>query len=183
MVTLKLSMKRRRPKSLLVVVAAAMRHRKAQSHRLDAFTKRGCKRRLRLRTRLCAQTKETIMRIPAILQGEARTRFLQGIAFGAVAAMTIGFIWGGWVTGGTARTMSAMAESSGRMSILVPMCVAQFTAADGAVAKFKAAGSYSKDNVIGEFVKTVASTSMDYSFARACAAGVEAELSRTAAKT
>ena len=43
------------------------------------------------------------MRIPAILQGEARTRFLQGIAFGAVAAMTIGFIWGGWVTEGTAR--------------------------------------------------------------------------------
>lgn len=123
------------------------------------------------------------MRMPAIFQGEARTRFLQGIAAGAVAAMTIGFIWGGWVTEGTARTMSAMAESSGRMSILVPMCVAQFTAVDGAVAKFKAAGSYSRDNVISEFVKTVASTSMDYSFARACAAGVEAELSKTTAKS
>jgi hypothetical protein len=46
------------------------------------------------------------MRIPAILQGEARTRFLQGIAFGVVAAMAIGFIWGGWVTEGTARAMS-----------------------------------------------------------------------------
>jgi hypothetical protein len=123
------------------------------------------------------------MRMPAILQGEARTRFLQGIAFGAVAAMTIGFVWGGWVTEGTARTMNATAENSGRMSVLVPMCVAQFTAADGAVAKFKAAGSYSKDHVIAEFVKTVASTSMDYSFARACAAGVEAELSRPATKS
>src|SRR6476660_2922872 len=61
--------------------------------------------------------------------------------------------------------------------------VAQFTTADGAVAKFKAAGPYSKDTVIGEFVKTVASTNMDYSFAKACAAGVEAELSRTAAKS
>jgi hypothetical protein len=79
--------------------------------------------------------------------------------------------------------MSAMAENSGRMSILVPMCVEQFTAADGAVAKFKAAGAYSKDNVIREFVKTVASTSMDYSFAKACAAGVEAELTRMAAKS
>jgi hypothetical protein len=118
------------------------------------------------------------MRIPAILQGEARTRFLQGIAFGAIATMTIGFIWGGWVTGGTARSMNAMAESSGRMSVLVPMCVAQFTAADGAIAKFKAASSYSRDSVIGEFVKTVASTSMDYSLARACVAGVEAELSK-----
>jgi hypothetical protein len=123
------------------------------------------------------------MRVPAILQGEARTRFLQGIAFGAVAAVTIGFMWGGWVTGGTATAMSAMAESSGRMSVLVPMCVAQFTAADGALTKFKAAGPYSRDNVIGEFVKTVGSTSMDYSFARACAAGVEAELSKAATKS
>jgi hypothetical protein len=63
------------------------------------------------------------------------------------------------------------------------MCVAQFTAADGAVAKFKGASSYSRDNVISEFVKAVASTNMDYSFARACAAGAEAELSRTAAKS
>lgn len=123
------------------------------------------------------------MKIPAILQGESRTRFLQGVAFGAVAAMTIGFIWGGWVTGGTARIMNASAESSGRMSVLVPICVAQFTAADGAVAKFKAAGSYSRDGVIGEYVKTVAANSMDYSLARACAVGVEAELSKTATKS
>lgn len=123
------------------------------------------------------------MRTPDILQGEARTRFLQGIAFGAVAAITIGFFWGGWVTGGTAKTMTAMAETNGRMSVLVPICVAQFTAADGAIAKFKAAGSYSRDNVISEYVKTVAATSMDYSFARACAVGVEAELSKTATKS
>jgi hypothetical protein len=123
------------------------------------------------------------MRMPAILQGEARTRLLQGIAFGAVASMMIGFIWGGWVTAGTARSMTAMAETSGRMSVLVPICVAQFTAADGAVAKFKAAGSYSRDSIIGEYVKTVAATSMDYSLARACAAGVETELSKTATKS
>jgi hypothetical protein len=183
LLTLELSMKRRRPKSLLVVVAAAG----APSE--GAISQAGILHQARMpaasaaaNALLCA-TKETVMRIPAILQGESRTRFLQGIAFGAVAAMTIGFIWGGWVTGGTARTMSVVAENSGRMSVLVPMCVAQFTAADGAVAKFKAAGSYSRDNVIGEFVKTVAATSMDYSFARACAAGVEAELSKTATKS
>ena len=79
--------------------------------------------------------------------------------------------------------MTAIAETDGRMSVLVPICVVQFTAADGAVAKFKAAGSYSRDNVIGEFLKTVASTSMDYSFARARAVGVEAELSKTATKS
>src|SRR6185437_390089 len=85
--------------------------------------------------------------------------------------------------GGTARDMSAMAENSGRMSVLVPMCVAQFTASDGAVAKFKAASSYSKDTVVGEYVKTVAATNMDYSFAKACAAGVETELAKTATKS
>jgi hypothetical protein len=59
------------------------------------------------------------MKIPAILQGESRTRFLQGIAFGAVATMTIGFVWGGWVTGESARIIRATAENSGRMSVLV----------------------------------------------------------------
>ena len=121
--------------------------------------------------------------VPAFLQGEARTRFLQGIAFGAVATIAIGFMWGGWMTGNTARAMSANAERSGRMSILVPICVAQFTAADGAISKFKASSSYSRASVVSEFVKTVASTSMDYSFAEACAAGVEAELARAAAKS
>jgi hypothetical protein len=123
------------------------------------------------------------MNMPAILQGDARKRVLQGIAFGAVATIAIGFIWGGWVTGDTARSMSAISENSGRMSVLVPMCVAQFTASDGAVAKFKAASSYSKDTVVGEYVKTVGATNMDYSFARACAAGVDAQLAKTAAKS
>jgi hypothetical protein len=128
--------------------------------------------------------KAEFMKVPAILQGEARTRFFQGIAFGAVATMAIGFVWGGWVTGETARIMSITAETSGRMSVLVPLCVAQFTTTEGAVARFKTAGSsYSKDNVVSEFVKNVASTNMDYSFARACAAGIEIELAKTATKS
>jgi len=77
------------------------------------------------------------MKVPAIFQREARTRLLQGIAFGAVATMTIGFIWGGWVTEESARIMRAAAENSGRMSVLVPLCVAQFTATDGAMARFR----------------------------------------------
>jgi hypothetical protein len=121
--------------------------------------------------------------VPAILQGEARRRFLQGIASGAVATIAIGFMWGGWITRDTARAISGNAERSGRMSILVPICVAQFTTADGAISKFKASSSYSRASVVSEFVKTVASTSMDYSLAEACAAGVEAELARTATKS
>jgi hypothetical protein len=124
------------------------------------------------------------MKVPSILQGEARTRFFQGIAFGAVATMAIGFIWGGWVTGETARIMSITSETNGRMSVLVPLCVAQFTTTEGAIAKFKAAGSsYSKDNIVSELVKNVASTNMDYLFAKACAAGIETELAKTATKS
>jgi hypothetical protein len=54
---------------------------------------------------------------------------------------------------------------------------------DGAVAKFKLASSYSRDNVVSEFVKAVASTNMNYSLARACATGVEVEIARTATKS
>ena len=123
------------------------------------------------------------MKIPAILQGEARTRFLQEIAFGGVATMTIGFIWGGWITGESARTMRATAENSGRMSILVPLCVAQFTAADGAIARFKTGSVYSRENLVSEVVKSVASTKRDYALAKACASGIDLELTKAATKS
>jgi hypothetical protein len=127
--------------------------------------------------------KGDIMKVPAIFQREARTRFLQGIAFGAVATMTSGFIWGGWVTGESARIMRATAENSGRMSILVPLCVAQFTAADGAIARFKTGSVYSRENLVSEVVKSVASANMDYALAKACASDIDLELTKAATKS
>jgi len=123
------------------------------------------------------------MKIPAIFQGAARTRLLQGIAVGTVATVTIGFIWGGWVTGESARIMRAAAETSGRMSVLVPLCVTQFTAADGAIARFKTTSVYFRESLVSEVVKNVASTSMDYSLARACVTGIDLELAKTATKS
>ena len=123
------------------------------------------------------------MKIPAILQGEARTRFLQGIAFGAVATIIIGFAWGGWVTEESARIMRVSAEDNGRMSVLVPLCVTQFTAADGAITRYKAASVYSRENLVSEVVKSVASTRMDYALAKACARGIDSELARAATKS
>ena len=121
------------------------------------------------------------MQVPSILQGESRTRLLQGIVIGAVATLVIGFSWGGWVTGTKAKSMTSAAETSGQMSVLVPLCVAQFMATDGAVAKIKMT-QYGHDDVIREFVKKVVDTQMDYSFARACAAAVDDALAKTAAK-
>ncbi len=97
--------------------------------------------------------------------------------------MTIGFIWGGWVTEESARIMRAAAENSGRMSILVPLCVAQFTAADGAMARFKTSSVYSREDLVSDVVKNVASTNMDYALAKACASGIDLELAKAATKS
>jgi hypothetical protein len=121
------------------------------------------------------------MEVPSILQGQSGTRLLQGIAIGAVATLVIGFSWGGWVTDTKAKSMAFAAETSGQMSVLVPLCVAQFMATDGAVTKIKMT-QYGHDDVIREFVKKVVDTQMDYSFARACAAAVDDALAKTAAK-
>lgn len=121
------------------------------------------------------------MQVPSILQGESGTRLVQGIVIGVVATMVIGFTWGGWVTGSAAKSLTSAAETSGQMSVLVPLCVVQFTAADGAVAKIKMT-PYGHDDVVREFVKKVVDTQMDFSFARACAAAVDDALAKTAAK-
>jgi alpha/beta superfamily hydrolase len=121
------------------------------------------------------------MEVPSILQGQSGTRLLQGIAIGAVATLVIGFSWGGWVTGTKAKSMASAAETGGQMSVLVPLCAAQFMATDGAVAKIKIT-QYGHDDVIREFVKKVVDTQMDYSFARACATAVDDALAKTAAK-
>ena len=123
------------------------------------------------------------MKVPAIFQRESRTRLFQGIAFGAVATMTIGFIWGGWVTEESARIMRAAAENSGRMSVLVPLCVAQFTATEGAMVRFKTSSVYVREDLVSEVVKNVASTNMDYALAKACASGIDLELAKTATKS
>ena len=45
-----------------------------------------------------------------------------GLIIGAVIAMIVGFVWGGWMTMGTAQTMTQEALLASRAAI----CVAQF---------------------------------------------------------
>jgi hypothetical protein len=66
------------------------------------------------------------MQLPAILQGDSLTRLLQGAAAGAIATLVIGFNWGGWVTGGTAKEMTQKSVSSALVSALSPICVDKF---------------------------------------------------------
>ncbi len=50
---------------------------------------------------------------------------LYGAAAGAVALAIIGFSWGGWVTGGTAKQMAADQARLEVVAALVPICVEQ----------------------------------------------------------
>ena len=43
-----------------------------------------------------------------------------------ILTMVIGFAWGGWVTGGTARKMAEVVAEDAVVERLAPICVAQF---------------------------------------------------------
>lgn len=48
------------------------------------------------------------------------------------AALVVGFVWGGWVTGGTARSMAESAGEQGRYDLASVICVENFLAAPDA---------------------------------------------------
>jgi len=48
-----------------------------------------------------------------------------GAVGGAVAAMVIGFVWGGWVTGGTSERTAGTAAKTAVVQNFVPLCVAK----------------------------------------------------------
>lgn len=66
------------------------------------------------------------MNIPAALRGESITRLIQGAAIGAIAAMVVGFNWGGWILGSTANRHAQAGAESAVVAALAPMCVQNF---------------------------------------------------------
>lgn len=74
------------------------------------------------------------MELPSMLQGDSLKRLLQGMALGAVATMIIGFNWGGWALGSTAREMAQKSASTAVVTALAPICVDQFQHAPDAAA-------------------------------------------------
>ena len=65
------------------------------------------------------------MEMPEMLQGESLKRLLQGAAVGAVATMIVGFNWGGWMLGGTARELAYASANSAVVAAITPICVDQ----------------------------------------------------------
>ena len=56
-------------------------------------------------------------------------------ALSVVATITVGFVWGGWVTGGTAATMAATAGTGANAKLVASICAAQFDRAADAAAQ------------------------------------------------
>ena len=115
------------------------------------------------------------MQVPSILRGESRTRFLQGIAIGAVASMVIGFSWGGWVTGTTANKLAAERAKTAVLAALTPICVEKFLQNSDAKANLAVLQKISSNWEQGQYLEKggwatrPGATSSDYQLARACA--------------
>jgi hypothetical protein len=71
-----------------------------------------------------------------------------------VVALVVGFTWGGWVTGGTARGMAETAGDTSRYELASVICVEKFLAAPDAQAQLTALkaidSSYSQRQFIEE---------------------------------
>ncbi len=71
-----------------------------------------------------------------------------GAVGGAVAAMIIGFSWGGWVTGGTAGQMEATSAKNASVLALTPLCVAKGEQQQEQLAALKKESSWSRGNFV-----------------------------------
>ena len=115
------------------------------------------------------------MQVPSILRGESRTRLLQGIATGAIAAMVIGFSWGGWMTGGSASKLADERANTAVVVALTPICVEKFLQNSDAKANLailqKISSNWEQGQYLekGGWVTQPGATSSDYHLARACA--------------
>ena len=114
------------------------------------------------------------MNLPSILRGDSLTRLLQGIAFGAAATAVIGFGFGGWMLGGSARTLASEAASKAVVAAIAPICVDQFQRSADAVTnivELKKVSSWKQVDFIeeGGWAKMPGSDKASSGVAKACA--------------
>ncbi len=97
-----------------------------------------------------------------------------GAIGGALLCAIVGFAWGGWVTGSTAREEAAVAAHDARIAALAPICVQRFKSQDDAAAKLAAlvkANSWNRADLVVKSGSAVlpGSKEADRDVARACA--------------
>ena len=96
-----------------------------------------------------------------------------GAIGGAIAAMVIGFVWGGWVTGQTAGKMAAESAETAIVRAFTPLCVAKAAQQPDQLVLLKEAGYWGQEDFV---IKAgwVANVSEKYrsAVAEACASTV-----------
>jgi len=73
-----------------------------------------------------------------------------GVIGGAIAAIVIGFAWGGWVTGGTAGLMETASAEAAVVQAFTPLCVAKAEQQPEKLGPLKEESSYQRDDFVIE---------------------------------
>ena len=96
-----------------------------------------------------------------------------GVVGGAIAATVVGFVWGGWVTGGTAIKMESASAEAAIIQAFTPLCVAKAEQQPEKLTLLKAESSWKRDDFVIEagWVDNV-SDKYKTDVARACATSV-----------
>ena len=76
-----------------------------------------------------------MFQLPSIVQGESLTRLAQGAGIGAIAAIAVGFYWGGWSLQSTAEKMAKSQSDTVVVAALAPVCADKFRSMPDAEAK------------------------------------------------
>ena len=97
-----------------------------------------------------------------------------GAIGGAVLCMALGFTWGGWVTGATARKEVTVARHDGTVAALAPICAERFRSqADGQtkLAELAKASSWERSGIVerGGYALMPGGGTSNSDVARACA--------------
>ncbi len=97
-----------------------------------------------------------------------------GAVAGAAACMIIGFSWGGWVTGGTARKDAVATAHDAVVMALAPICADRFRAqtdAPALIAELAKASLWERGSVVEKsgYALMPGSKTADSDVARACA--------------
>ena len=108
------------------------------------------------------------MRVPMNLKP-----LIQGAVLGAIACAVIGFTWGGWVTGGTARKDAVIAAHDATVTALAPLCAERFRAqgdASDRMADLAKASTWERSRVLEKsgFASLPGSKTSEPDLARAC---------------
>src|SRR3954452_24291160 len=71
-----------------------------------------------------------------------------GALGGAIAAMIIGFAWGGWVTGSTSEKSAGVAAQTAVVQAFAPLCVAKAEQQPDQLILLKKESSYSRKDFV-----------------------------------